>query len=165
VLVALSKRGLAIMQKITPYLWFDNNAEEAINFYVSIFKDSKIIRMSRMGPDEPIFWATFQLEGQPFYALNGGPKYKLTEAFSLFVDCKTQEEVDYLWGRLLEDGGEEQMCGWLKDRYGLSWQIIPSVLMELMEDKDPVKANNVMQAMLKMRKIDIRALQKAYEAA
>ncbi len=148
------------MQKIIPFLWFDNNAEEAVNFYTSIFKDSKVLSQTP-GPDGKILMATFQLEGQTFYALNGGPRFKFTEAISLFVNCETQEEVDDLWEKL-SAGGEQSMCGWLKDRYGLSWQIIPTVLGELMGDKDPVKAGRVMQAMLQMNKIDIQALRQAY---
>ncbi len=149
------------MQKITPFLWFDNNAEEAINFYVSIFKDSKILSTTP-GPNGTIMSATFQLEGQEFYALNGGPMFKFTEAISLFVNCETQEEVDDLWERL-SAGGEKSRCGWLKDKFGLSWQIIPTALGRLMGDKDPVKAGRVMQAMMQMSKIDIKALQQAYD--
>ena len=155
------------MQKITPFLWFDNQAEEAINLYVSVFKNSKILNMSRYGDAGPgpagaVMTATFQLEGQEFMALNGGPDHKFTEAISLFVDCKTQEEVDELWERLSE-GGEQGPCGWLKDRFGLSWQIIPSVLGELLGDPDPVKSQRVMKAMLQMSKIDIAGLKAAYE--
>jgi len=155
------------MQKITPYLWFDNQAEEAVNFYTSIFKDSKILSMSRLpaeapGQSGPVITATFQIEGQTFMALNGGPMYRFAEAVSFFVSCQTQEEVDYYWDRLLE-GGEAQMCGWLKDKYGLSWQIIPQALMQLMGDPDPEKARRVMEAMLKMVKIDIAGLKQAYE--
>ncbi len=149
------------MQKIIPFLWFDNNAEEAINFYVSIFKNSKILSTTP-GPNGTIMTATFQLEGQEFYALNGGPMFKFTEAISLFVNCETQEEVDELWAKL-SAGGAESRCGWLKDKFGLSWQIIPTVLGKLMGDKDPVKARRVMDAMLQMGKIDISALQQAYE--
>lgn len=149
------------MQKITPFLWFDNNAEEAINFYVSIFKDSKILSTTP-GPNGTIMTATFQLEGQEFFALNGGPMFKFTEAISLFVNCETQEEVDDLWVRL-SAGGEKSRCGWLKDKFGLSWQIIPTALGRLMGDKDPAKAGRVMQAMMQMSKIDIKALQQAYD--
>ncbi|HMV46671.1 MAG TPA: VOC family protein [Blastocatellia bacterium] len=148
------------MQKIIPFLWFDNNAEEAINFYVSIFKNSKILHTAP-GPDGKLLMASFQLEGQTFHALNGGPQFKFTEAISLFVNCETQAEVDELWEKL-SAGGEQSRCGWLKDKYGLSWQIIPTVLGELMGDKDPAKAGRVMQAMLQMSKIDIQALQQAY---
>lgn len=151
------------MQKIIPFLWFDNNAEEAINFYVSIFKNSKVLS-NTPGPDGKVLTATFQLEGQTFYALNGGPRFKFTEAISLFVNCETQEEVDELWEKL-SAGGEKSMCGWLKDKYGLSWQIIPTALGELMGDKDRVKAGRVMEAMLKMNKIDIAVLKQAYEQA
>ena len=155
------------MQKITPYLWFDNQAEEAVKFYTSIFKNSQILNMSRLpaeapGQPGPVITATFQVEGQTFMALNGGPMYKFTEAVSFFVSCKSQEEVDYYWDRLLE-GGEAQMCGWLKDKFGLSWQIIPEALMQLMGDPDPEKARRVMEAMLKMVKIDIAGLKQAYE--
>jgi predicted 3-demethylubiquinone-9 3-methyltransferase (glyoxalase superfamily) len=157
------------MQKITPFLWFDNQAEEAMNFYVSIFKNSKITSVSRYpegapGPAGQVMTATFQLEGQEFIALNGGPDHQFTDAISFYVDCKNQEEVDELWSKLTE-GGEEGPCGWLKDKFGLSWQIIPSVLGELLTDPDPVKAQSVMQAMLQMKKIDIKALQQAYAQA
>jgi predicted 3-demethylubiquinone-9 3-methyltransferase (glyoxalase superfamily) len=155
------------MQKITPYLWFDNNAEEAINFYSSIFKNSKTVNIARYGEGGPfpkgtLMSATFELEGQTFMALNGGPHFKFNEAISLFVNCETQEEVDDLWEKLTA-GGEESRCGWLKDKYGLSWQIVPTILGKLMQDKDAVKARNVMEAMLQMNKIDIKALQQAYE--
>jgi len=155
------------MQKITPFLWFDNLAEEAANFYVSIFKNSKILGVSRYGEAGPgpagtVLTVTFQLDGHEFTALNGGPHFTFTEAISLFVNCETQQEVDELWAKLTA-GGEESMCGWLKDKYGLSWQIVPRALMELMQDKDPVKARRVTEAMLQMRKIDIAKLQQAYE--
>jgi predicted 3-demethylubiquinone-9 3-methyltransferase (glyoxalase superfamily) len=154
------------VQKITPFLWFDGNAEEAINFYVSIFKNSRIVSLRRHGeagpgPKGAVMTGTFQLEGQTFYALNGGPQYKFTPAISLFVDCATQEEVDELWEKL-SAGGHVQQCGWITDRFGLSWQIIPSILGKLLEDKDPQKAGNVMKAMLQMKKIDIKGLQDAY---
>lgn len=149
------------MQKITTFLWFDDNAEEAIDHYVSIFKDSKILSAHRAGGK--LFTAIFQLEGQQFMALNGGPLYKFTEAISLFVNCETQEEVDTLWNKLVE-GGTPNRCGWLKDKFGLSWQIIPTTLGRFMGDKDPVKAQRVMQAMLQMEKIDIQKLQDAYGA-
>jgi predicted 3-demethylubiquinone-9 3-methyltransferase (glyoxalase superfamily) len=155
------------MQKIRPFLWFDNQAEEAMNFYVSIFKNSKVGKVSRYGdagpgPKGTVMSATFQLEGQEFMALNGGPLFHFTEAISFFVDCKTQEEVDDLWGKLTA-GGQPSRCGWLKDKFGLSWQIIPSALMEMLQDKDPQKSNRVMQAMLQMSKIDIAGLKRAYE--
>ncbi len=150
------------MKKITPFLWFDNQAEEAMNFYASIFKNSKVGNVSR-GPDGKAFSVSFQLEGQDFMAMNAGPHHKFNEAISLFVNCQTQEEVDELWNKLTANGGEESMCGWLKDKYGLSWQIIPAVLGEMLGDKDPQKAQRVMQAMLKMRKIDIKALKQAYK--
>ncbi len=149
------------MQKITPFLWFDGKAEEAMNFYVSLFKNSKVLSATP-GPDGKVMMATFQLDGQDFYALNGGPMFKFTEAISLFVNCETQAEVDELWEKLSE-GGEKSRCGWLKDKYGLSWQIIPTALGELMRDKDPEKAGRVMQAMLQMDKIDIATLQRAYD--
>ena len=150
------------MQKITPFLWFDSNAEEAMNYYVSIFKNSKVLSVNRAGEGGPVFSVTFQLDGQRFFALNGGPQFKFTEAISMFVNCETQEEVDELWGKL-SAGGTESRCGWLKDKYGLSWQIIPSVLGQLLQDKDPEKAKRVMDAMLQMSKIDIKTLQLAYE--
>jgi predicted 3-demethylubiquinone-9 3-methyltransferase (glyoxalase superfamily) len=150
------------MKKITPFLWFDNQAEEAMNFYISIFKNSKILSVTP-GPNGTAMSVTFELEGQEFMAFNAGPHFKFNEAISLFVDCKTQEEVDELWEKLTADGGEESRCGWLKDKYGLSWQIIPSALGELMGDKDPVKAKRVMEAMLKMNKIETKLLKQAYE--
>ena len=155
------------MQKITPFLWFNGQAEEAMNFYISIFKNSKAINVSRYGEGGPgqkgsVMSATFQLEGQIFMALNGGPQFTFTPAISLFVNCEIQEEVDELW-RKLSAGGSEERCGWLKDKYGLSWQIIPSVLGKLLQDKDPEKAKSVMMAMLKMNKIDIKILKEAYE--
>jgi len=150
------------MQKITPFLWFDGQAEEAMRFYVSVFKNSKVGSVNRAGPDGPVITVSFQLEGQEFMALNGGPKYKFTEAISLFVSCETQQEVDELWGKLTA-GGEEQPCGWLKDKYGLSWQIIPTALGRMLGDKDPAKAQRAMQAMLQMKKIDIARLQQAHD--
>ena len=148
------------MQKITPFLWFDDKAEEAANFYVSIFKSGKILNVNRFNGQ--VLTVTFELEGQELMALNGGPLFKLTEAFSLFVDCQTQEEVDELWEKL-SAGGEKSRCGWLKDKYGLWWQIIPTTLGKLMSDPDRQKANAVMQAMLKMNKLVIEDLQRAYE--
>jgi predicted 3-demethylubiquinone-9 3-methyltransferase (glyoxalase superfamily) len=157
------------MQKITPCLWFDNQAEEAANLYTSIFKNSKILSVSRYGDEGPgkkgtAMMVVFQIGGQEFQALNGGPEYKFTPALSLSVDCKTQEEVDEYWEKLTA-GGREDMCGWLTDKFGLSWQIVPSALGELMGDKDPVKAGRVMQAMLQMKKIDIAKLRQAYAQA
>ncbi len=149
------------MQRITPFLWYDNQAEQAANFYVSLFPNSKVYSVSR-GPDGHAFVVTFELDGQNFMALNGGPHYKLNEAFSIFVSVETQEQVDALWEKLTADGGEASMCGWLKDKYGLSWQIIPTALMELMSDPNPNKANAVTQAMLKMQKIDIATLRQAH---
>ncbi|HTR39874.1 MAG TPA: VOC family protein [Bryobacteraceae bacterium] len=155
------------MQKITPFLWFDTQAEEAANFYVSIFKNSKIGSIRRYGdagpgPKGSVMTITFQIEGQDFVALNGGPVFKFTPAISFFVDCQTQEEVDQLWAKLSE-GGRTDQCGWLQDKFGISWQIIPNVLMKLLGDPDPAKATRVMKAMLQMTKIDIRRLQQAYE--
>ncbi len=150
------------MKKITPFLWFDNHAEQAMNFYVSVFKNSRVLGVTP-GPNGVAQSVTFELEGQEFMALNAGPQFKFNEAISFFVDCKTQEEVDELWAKLTADGGEESMCGWLKDKYGLSWQIIPSVLGELLNDPDPARAQRVMQAMLQMQKIDIAGLRQAYE--
>ena len=155
------------MPKITPFLWFNDQAEEAMNFYTSIFKNSKIGSVSRYGeggPGQPgsVMTATFELDGQEFMALNGGPLFAFTEAISFFVNCETQAEVDELWGKLTE-GGEESQCGWLKDKYGLSWQIVPSVLGELLSDPDAEKAGRVMNAMLQMKKIDIAGLRAAYE--
>ena len=153
------------MQKITPFLWFDGKAEEAMNFYTSIFKNSKIGSVTRYGeagpgPKGTVMSATFQLEGQEFYALNGGPHFTFSPAISFFVSCKTQEEVDELWEKL-SAGGEKGRCGWLKDKYGVSWQIIPSVLGEMLQDKDAEKSRKVMKAMLQMDKIDIKGLKQA----
>ena len=157
------------MQKITPFLWFNNNLEEAITFYTSIFKNSKIDNIYRYGDAGPgpkgmVMSATFHLEGQEFMALNGGPHFSFTPAISLFVKCKTQEEVDNFWEKLSE-GGEKSRCGWLKDKFGLSWQIIPDALGELMYGNDPARSARVMQAMMKMDKIDINGLQEAYEGS
>ena len=154
------------MQKISPFLWFDSNAEEAANFYVSIFKDSKILKIARYGEAGPapagsVMVANFQIEGQNFIALNGGPLFKFTEAISFVINCQTQEEVDHYWNKLTAGGGQESQCGWLKDKYGLSWQVTPTILGELLADKDQKKAQRVMQAMLQMKKIDIAALQRA----
>ena len=150
------------MSKVTPFLWFDTQAEEAMNFYVSLFKNSKVNNVSR-GPDGKAFTVSFELDGQEFMGLNAGPHYKFNEAISLYVDCKDQAEVDYFWNKFIADGGEENQCGWLKDKYGLSWQIIPKQLGELMGGSDPEKSQRVMQAMLKMQKIIVADLQKAYE--
>lgn len=156
------------MQKIVPFLWFNDNAEEAMNLYVSVFKNSKVLNVTRYGdagpgPKGTVMSATFQLEGQDFYALNGGPHYKFTPAISLFVSCNTQEEVDDLWEKL-SDGNYEQ-CGWLQDKFGLSWQIIPTILGQMLGDKDPKKSQSVMKAMMQMKKIDIKGLQEAYDQA
>lgn len=157
------------MQKITPFLWFDGNAEEAMNLYVSVFKNSKVVSVTRYGeagpgPKGTVMSATFQLEGQLFYALNGGPQYKFTPAISLFVSCETQKEVDELWNKL-SAGGHKDRCGWLQDKYGLSWQIIPTVLGKMLQDKNARKSQSVMKAMLQMDKIDIAKLKQAYEQA
>ncbi|TDD32397.1 VOC family protein [Nonomuraea terrae] len=148
------------MQKITTFLWFDNQAEEAASFYTSLFADSRIVEVQRRGDGEPAMMVTFELAGQRFLALNGGPTYRFTEAVSLYVDCETQEEVDELWARLTE-GGEDSQCGWLKDRWGLSWQIIPRRLSELLTHPDPATAQRAAQAMMGMQKIDIKALEQA----
>lgn len=148
------------MQKIVPYLWFNTQAEEAARFYTSLFQDAAVLSVTP-GPDGKVMTVTFQLEGQEFIALNGGPEFHFTEAVSLFVKCETQEEVDRLWGHLTDDG-EEGQCGWLKDKYGLSWQIIPNALGELMQGEDPEKSGRAVQAMLKMKKIVIQELQEAY---
>src|SRR6058998_409119 len=160
------------MQKITPFLWFDDQAEEAVKFYTSVFKNSKIGRALLYSeeaakasgqPAGSVLTIEFQIEGQKFVALNGGPQFKFNESVSFVINCETQEEVDYFWEKLTADGGTESMCGWLKDKYGLSWQVVPTVLTRLMKDKDPAKAQRVMQAMLQMKKIDIPTLKRAYE--
>jgi len=155
------------MQKITPFLWFDNQAEEAMNFYVSIFKNSKVLKIHRYGDGAPlsngtVITANFELDGQKFTALNGGPMFKFSPAISFVVHCETQEEVDYFWSKL-SAGGAENQCAWLQDKYGMSWQIVPEILIKLLNDPDPVKAGRVMQALLQMTKIDIAALLKAYQ--
>jgi predicted 3-demethylubiquinone-9 3-methyltransferase (glyoxalase superfamily) len=144
------------MPKITPFLWFDKQAGEAANFYVSIFKNSKVLKNTPM-------IVQFMLDGQEFTALNAGPRFKFTEAVSFVVDCKSQDEVDYYWSKLTADGGQESQCGWLKDKYGLSWQIIPDALPRLIGDPDRQKAKRAMEAMLKMKKIDIAGLQRAHD--
>ena len=148
------------MQTITPFLWFDTQAEEAMNLYLSIFKDGKVIHVQRQ--DGKVLVATFEILGQRFMALNAGPAFKFNESVSFFVSCDTQEQVDDLWEKLIADGGSPSQCGWLKDKYGLSWQIIPKALMELMRDPDPAKSNAVFQAMMKMNKIVIDDLKKAH---
>ena len=155
------------MQKITPFLWFDGKAEEAMNFYVSIFKNSKIVSVTRYGeagpgPKGTVMTAKFELDGQEFVALNGGPQFTFTEAISFVVNCATQQEVDEFWEKLSE-GGEKSRCGWLKDKYGLSWQVVPTVLVEMIQDKDAEKSKRVMQAMLQMDKLDINTLKQAYQ--
>lgn len=151
------------MNKITPFLWFDNTVEDAMNFYASVFKNTKIISVQRQGPNGPVFTATIEIEGQRLHMLNGGPMFKFTEAVSFFVDCEDQKEVDELWTKLTANGGQESMCGWLKDKYGLSWQIIPKALMQYLRDPDPARSKRAMDAMLQMRKIDVDGLRKAYE--
>jgi predicted 3-demethylubiquinone-9 3-methyltransferase (glyoxalase superfamily) len=154
------------MAKITPFLWFDNNAEEAVNFYTSVFKNSKIGTVHRYGdrgpgPKGTVMTASFTIDGLEFTALNGGPVFKFNESISFVVHCKDQAEVDYYWEKLTSDGGKEVECGWLKDKFGLSWQIVPDALFELLGDKDPVKSQKVMQAMLQMKKIDVAKLKQA----
>jgi len=151
------------VQSITPFLWFDGQAEAAMRFYVSIFKNSRIVS-TMPGPDGKILTGTFELDGRQFMALNGGPQFRFTEAISLFVSCETQAEVDELWDKLTE-GGAESQCGWLKDKFGLSWQIVPSALGRLLGDKDRKKAQAAMQAMLQMKKIEIKGLQEAFDRA
>ena len=157
------------MQKITPFLWFDNNAEEAMSFYTSVFKSAKVKNANYYPEGFPgvmggkLMTGTFELEGQEFMVLNGGPMFKFTEAISFFVKCATQEEVDYYWNALTADGGAESQCGWLKDKYGLSWQIIPDALGQLLGDADREKANRAMQAMMQMKKIEVNKLQDAFD--
>lgn len=161
------------MQKITPFLWFDNQAEEAANFYTSVFKNSKITHVARYGeegarvsgrPNGSAMTVAFQLEGQDFVALNGGPHFKFTEAVSFVVNCKTQEEVDHYWDKLSAGGDEKaQQCGWLKDKYGLSWQIVPTDLGKMLQAKNPEKSESVMRALLQMKKLDIKTLKQAYD--
>lgn len=154
------------MQKITPFLWFDGKAEEAIKLYTSVFKNSKILNISYWGEGSPfpkgqVMASTFELDGQRFHAFDAGPQFKFTEATSFFVSCESQEEIDHFWGKLTADGGQESQCGWLKDKFGLSWQIVPPVLGQLLGDKDRSKAGRVMQAMMKMKKIIIADLENA----
>ena len=161
------------MQKITPFLWFENQAEEAAKFYASVFKNSKIVSVARYDeagakatgkPQGTVMIVEFELEGQKFTALNGGPHFKFTEAVSFMINCKTQQEVDYYWEKLSAGGDEgAQQCGWLKDKYGLSWQVVPTALIEMIQDKDLKKSARVMQAMLPMKKLDLRTLQDAYD--
>ena len=160
--------GEISVQKITPFLWFDNNAEEAMNFYVSIFKNSRVVNSSRYGEGSPMpkgtfMVGTFSLNGQEFMVLNGGPHYKLTPAFSLMVNCETQEEIDHYWEKLIADGGKPIQCGWLEDKFGVSWQIVPTLVGELIGKGDAEKTNHMMQALWGMVKLDIAALRKAYE--
>lgn len=156
------------MQKISPFLWFNNQAEEAMNFYISIFKNSKVLSVSRWSEGGPVPAGTvmscrFQLEGTEYQALNGGPHFQFTPAISLFVHCENQEEVDFYWNKFLEGGGEESQCGWLTDKFGLSWQIIPKQLGEYLGDKDAAKSGRAMAAMMKMKKIDVQTLKAAFE--
>jgi predicted 3-demethylubiquinone-9 3-methyltransferase (glyoxalase superfamily) len=155
------------MQKITPFLWFDDQAEEAMNFYVSLFKNSKVVSITRYGDEGPgpkgtVMVASFQLDGQEFLALNGGPQFTFSPAVSFVVNCETQSEVDEFWEKLSQ-GGEKNQCGWLQDKYGLSWQVVPTILSKLLQDKDAEKSGRVMKAMLQMTKIDINGLKQAYE--
>lgn len=155
------------MQKITPFLWFDLQAEEAANFYVSVFKNSQVLSVSRYGDTGPgpkgsVMTVEFELDGQRFVGINGGPNFKFTEAVSFVVDCATQEEVDYFWEKLSE-GGKEVQCGWLKDKYGLSWQVVPTIAIKYLKDNDPEKSQRVMKAILHMKKIEIEPLRRAYE--
>ena len=157
-------------QKITPFLWFDEEAEEAVNFYLSVFKNGQIETMTRYGPEGPgpegsVMTIAFKLDGVPFVALNGGPNFKFTEAVSFVVNCETQAEVDYFWGKLVEGGGSHIQCGWLKDRYGLAWQIVPAVFWTLISDRDPGRVQRVMHAMMHMGKMDIENLEQAANAA
>lgn len=157
------------MRKITPFLWFDGNAEEAMNYYVKTFEDAEVRSVQRYGPGAPmpegtVITASFRLFGQEFIALNGGPQFKFTEAISFHISCENQEEVDYYWDTLIGDGGEESMCGWLKDKFGLSWQVVPVQLNQLMTSGTAEQSNRVIQAMLKMRKINIAALEQAYNS-
>lgn len=155
-------------QKITPMLWYDNQAEEAMNFYTSVFKNSKVLGIMRWGKTGPgkegsVLTASFELEGQAFTALNGGPEFKFNEAVSFVVNCESQEEVDYFWDKLREGGGQESQCGWLKDKFGVSWQVTPVALPQMLTDPDREKSDRVMMAMMQMKKLDLPALQKAYD--
>ena len=152
------------MKKITPFLWFDTQAEEAMNFYVSLFKNSKVNNIS-YGPDGKAFTVSFELDGQEFMGLNAGPQFQFNESISMFVNCEDQAEVDHFWNALIADGGEESMCGWCRDKFGLWWQIVPKQLGELMGNPDPAKSQRVMHAMLKMQKIIVADLQKAHDGA
>ncbi len=157
-----------IAQKITPFFWYDNQAEEAMNFYVSIFKNSRVLGVTRYGksgpgPEGSVLTAAFELEGQKFTALNGGPRFKFNESVSFVVNCETQEEIDYFWEKLSSDGGQESQCGWLKDKFGLSWQVVPTILPELISSKDPKKSERVMQAIMQMKKLDLAKLKQAAE--
>jgi predicted 3-demethylubiquinone-9 3-methyltransferase (glyoxalase superfamily) len=160
------------VQKIIPTLWFDNEAEEAANYYISIFKNSKILNITRYGeasaevsgkPKGSVMTVNFKIEDQEFIALNGGPEFKFSEAVSFLINCKDQNEVDYYWEKLTSGGGQESVCGWLKDKYGVSWQVVPTVLDEMIQDKDTKKAERVMRAMLEMKKIEIKALEETYK--
>ncbi|MEP6699283.1 MAG: VOC family protein [Verrucomicrobiota bacterium] len=156
------------MQKITPFLWFDGQAEEAVNFYVSVFKNAQVTGMTRCGEEGPgpkgsVLTVAFELDGQRFVALNGGPQFKFTEAVSFVVNCESQEEIDYYWEKLTAGGGKEVECGWVKDKYGLSWQVVPTKLWAWMQDSDPLRSQRVMHALMQMKKFDLAALQRAYE--
>jgi predicted 3-demethylubiquinone-9 3-methyltransferase (glyoxalase superfamily) len=164
----MAAAGNTDTQQITPFLWFDGKVEEAVNFYTSVFKNSEVVNINRLPAEVPghsgkVMMATMRLNGVEFMLLDGGPMFKFTEAISFYVKCETQEEVDDLWNKLTADGGQESQCAWLKDKYGVSWQIVPNALGRLMGDPNRVKAGNVMKAMLQMKKIDIAALQAAYD--
>ena len=159
---------MAITQRITPFLWFDTQAEDAANFYCSVFKNSKVGQVVRYGdvgpgPKGQAMIVTFNLDGLNFTALNGGPRFKFDEAISFVVNCESQEEIDHYWKALTADGGQEVQCGWVKDKFGLSWQVVPTIIGELMSDKDPQKSSRVMQAILQMKKLDIQTMKDAYE--
>jgi len=162
-------RTQPVTQKITTFLWFDNNAEEAVKFYVSLFKNSQILKTTKYGdsgagPKGKVMTVDFELDGQRFVALNGGPTFKFTEAISLVVNCESQKEIDYFWEKLSEDGGQQVECGWVKDKYGLSWQVVPAILWdELFSDGDQAKIDRVMKAVMTMKKLDVEALKKAAE--
>ena len=161
-------RTQPVTQKITTFLWFDNNAQEAVNFYVSVFKNSRVLNTthygdSGAGPKSKVMTVDFELDGQRFTALNGGPNFKFTEAISLVVNCESQQEIDYFWEKLSEGGGQTVECGWLKDKYGLSWQIVPAILWDLFQDGDQAKTDRIMKAVMTMKKLDIEGLKKAAE--
>jgi predicted 3-demethylubiquinone-9 3-methyltransferase (glyoxalase superfamily) len=159
----LRKKEQYMAGTITPFLWFDANAEEATNFYVSVFPNSEVLSVNRLGPEGKVLTTSFRLDDQVFVALNGGPYHRFSEAVSFVIDCESQEEVDHYWDALSSDGGEPEQCGWLKDRYGLSWQVVPRAMVEMLQDEDAERAGRVMQAMLQMTKIEIATLRQAYD--